>query len=88
MKLVPFLLLAVCLMTPTKAWFSGDGGLTMWDHGCWWKGTPIAEGKPALAEQCGGVCISTHGCRKFNWQHGFCYMYDDSPTLEDGNGKT
>ena len=86
MKLAVLLLLLLCTSMPIQSWFVGDGGLTLWDHGCWWSGTPMFEGIPALAEQCGGVCIANRACRFFNWQSGYCHLYTDA-FLVDGNGK-
>jgi hypothetical protein len=86
MKLPCFLLLVVGLMTPTLAWFSGDGGLVMWDNNCGWRGYAFAT-KPSLAEQCGGICIATSGCRKFDWKDGICHLRDDEQTLGTYEGK-
>jgi hypothetical protein len=86
MKPACFLLLAVCLMTPALAWFSGDGGLVMWDNNCGWMGSAFAT-KPSLDIQCGGVCIATSGCRKFDWYGGVCYLYDAAHTVGNYPGK-
>ena len=89
MKLAVILLVVVALVAiPINAWNEGDGGLVRWDNGCYWidDGSNQLATKPSLAEQCGGVCIATTGCRKFSWHDGTCFLHPYGD-LGTGQGK-
>jgi len=64
----------------------GDGGLTHWDNNCYWTGGDI-NSKKSLPDQCGGICIATSGCTRFNWRSGTCYVKGSGGELVTGQGK-
>ena len=85
MKVASSLLLCVFLAAGIKAWMEGDGGLVRWDNNCYWTGDDISTSQ-APGEQCGGVCTSTPGCTRFNWNGGTCFVKGCEGELVTGQG--
>ena len=66
------------VMVPARAWFDGDGGLTLWDHDCTWFYCSGIGGMDSTSDQCGGICIAEPDCTHFYWYQpgatGLCYL--------------
>ena len=85
MNLTFLCLVIAVLAMPIKAWMEGDGGQVRWDNSCYWTGGDI-DSFTSKPDHCGGACLGTPGCTRFNWNADICYVKGSGGELVTGQG--